>query len=67
MAFQELNRYLKDKEKLGRSVFKFSAICNFEHCTEMGQEIEGLQVRHLQLSSCLHFMGHEKVGFRHDT
>ena len=31
------------------------------------QEIDGLQVRHLQLASCLHFMGHIEVGFRLDT
>ena len=30
------------------------------------QEIEGLQVRHLQLASCLHFMGHDEVVFRLD-
>ena len=26
------------------------------------QEIDGLQVRYLQLASCLHFMRHEEVG-----
>ena len=31
------------------------------------QETEGLQVRHLQLASCLHFTGHDEVGFRLDT
>ena len=31
------------------------------------QKIDGLQVRHLQLTSCLHFTGQEEVGFRQDT
>ena len=31
------------------------------------QEIEGLQVRHLQLASCLPVMGQEEEGFRLDT
>ena len=31
------------------------------------QEVDGLQVRHLQLASCLHFIGQEKVGFRVDA
>ena len=31
------------------------------------QEIDGLQVRHLQLASCLHFMEHEEGCFRLDT
>ena len=31
------------------------------------QEIDGLQIRRLQLASCLNFMGHEEVGFRLDT
>lgn len=31
------------------------------------QEIDGLQIRCLQLASCLHFMRHEEVGFRLDT
>ena len=31
------------------------------------QEIDGLQVRHLHLASCLHFIGQEKGGFRPDT
>ena len=26
--------------------------------------MDGLQVRHFQLTSCLHFMGHKEVGFR---
>ena len=31
------------------------------------QEIDGLQVRHLQLASCLPVMGQEEEGFRLDT
>ena len=31
------------------------------------QEIDGLQVRHLQLASCLRFMGHKEAGFKLDT
>lgn len=33
----------------------------------MPKEIDGLQVRHLQLASYLHFMGHKEVGFRLDA
>jgi hypothetical protein len=31
------------------------------------QEIDGLQARHLQLASCLQFMGHKEVGFSQHT
>ena len=30
-------------------------------------KIDGLQVRHLQLASCFHFMGHKDVGLRLDA
>ena len=41
-------------------------VCNKEQVV-LRQKIDGLQFRHLQLTSCLHFTGQEEVGFRPDT
>ena len=41
-------------------------VCNKEQVV-LRQKIDGLQFRHLQLTSCLHFTGQEEVGFRQDT
>ena len=51
--------------KKGRSQVT-EKFCNKEKVV-LRQKIDGLQVRHLQLTSCLHFMGQEEVGFRQDT
>jgi len=61
---QETLRELVQRGK-GRSqvTWKF---CNKEQVV-LRQKIDGLQVRHLQLTSCLHFTGQEEVGFRQDT
>ena len=29
--------------------------------------MDGLQVRHFHLASCVHFIGHKEVGFRLDA